>query len=90
MAVESEAEMRERLHAYAKSQGFAFNEDIDRLNLIMKGLYNNAVKHGAAYCPCRIRTGDSENDNRIICPCAFHKDEIKQQGFCHCRLFYDA
>jgi ferredoxin-thioredoxin reductase catalytic subunit len=87
---ESESEMRERLQAYADSQGFVLNSDIDRLSLVMKGLHNNAVKHGAPYCPCRIRTSDPEENNRIICPCAFHKDEIKQHGFCHCHLFYAA
>jgi len=86
--VESEAEIKERVQAYADSQGFVLNEDIDRLNIVLKGLHNNAVKHGAAYCPCRIRTNDDEANKKIICPCAFHKDEIKQQGFCHCHLFY--
>ena len=85
---ESEAEIRERIQAYADSQGFVLNPEIDRLNLVIKGLHNNTVKHGAAYCPCRIRTGNPENDDNIICPCAFHKDEIKQQGFCHCYLLY--
>ena len=24
---------------------------------------------------------------KIICPCVYHKDEIREQGHCHCLLF---
>ena len=86
--VESEAEIRERVQAYADSEGFVLNSNVEKVNRVLKGLHNNAVKHGAEYCPCRVRTGDPEKDKSIICPCAFHKDEIESQGFCHCHLFY--
>ncbi|MDR2854941.1 MAG: ferredoxin:thioredoxin reductase [Methanomicrobiales archaeon] len=81
-------EIKERVQAYADSQGFVLNPDIEKLNLVLKGLHRNVTKHGAEYCPCRIKTGDPEKDKDIICPCAFHKDEIAKQGFCHCHLFY--
>ena len=86
--MESEAEIRERLQAYAESQGFILNPDKERQDLVIKGLHNNAVKRGAEYCPCRVRTGDVEADKEIICPCIYHKDEIKEKGYCHCNLFY--
>ena len=45
-------------------------------------------KHGERYCPCRIRSGDTEKDRLIICPCAYHEDEIENEGHCHCNLFF--
>ena len=88
MERENITEIKERMRAYADSQGFVLNPNIEKLNLVLKGLHKNAVKHGAEYCPCRMRTGDPENDKSIVCPCVFHKDEIAKQGFCHCQLFY--
>jgi len=88
MEGEIDAKIKERVQAYADSEGFMLNQNIEKLNLVLKGLHRNAVKHGAEYCPCRVRTGDLEKDKDIICPCAFHKGEIESQGFCHCHLFY--
>jgi ferredoxin-thioredoxin reductase catalytic subunit len=88
--VESEAELRERIRRYAESHGFILNPKAERLDLVIKGLHTNTVKHGAEYCPCRIRTGDVEEDKKIICPCIYHKDEIEKEGSCHCKLLYAA
>ncbi|MGR3220281.1 MAG: ferredoxin-thioredoxin reductase catalytic domain-containing protein [Candidatus Anammoxibacter sp.] len=47
-------------------------------------------KYGFDYCPCRIVTGDKEKDDKIICPCVYHEEEIKRDGKCHCDLFVAA
>jgi ferredoxin-thioredoxin reductase catalytic subunit len=54
----------------------------------LRGLARNKVRVGAAYCPCRLRSGDPEKDRIIICPCIYHEKEIEEQGACHCRLFF--
>lgn len=81
----------EQLHAilerYAKSQGFQLNPDEKILDFIIQGLLQNEQKFGLRYCPCRAITGDPEQDRKIICPCVYHKDELKQMGHCHCGLF---
>jgi ferredoxin-thioredoxin reductase catalytic chain len=73
--------------SYAKSQGFRLNPDDSVVEMIIKGLLANQEKHGARYCPCRIVTGDKKEDAKIICPCVYHKDEIKEMGHCHCNLY---
>ena len=45
-------------------------------------------KFGQPYCPCRLRSGDEEKDRAIECPCVYHKDEVANQGSCHCRLYF--
>jgi ferredoxin-thioredoxin reductase catalytic subunit len=72
---------------YAKNSGFKLNPDKKLVLMIVKGLLDNQEKHGARYCPCRILTGDKAKDVKIICPCAYHRDEIKEMGHCHCGLF---
>jgi len=72
---------------YAKASGFRLNPDRKIVEMIVMGLLSNQEKYGARYCPCRIRTGKKEDDVKIICPCIYHKDEIKKMGHCHCGLF---
>ena len=72
---------------YAKLAGIKLNPNENIVKAICNGLMANEKKHGARYCPCRIITGKKEEDTKIICPCVYHKDEIKEMGHCHCNLF---
>lgn len=74
--------------AYAGKNGFALNPDKEILEIVIHGLSANRQKHGKQYCPCRMRTGDEEEDKKIICPCVSHKEEIERDGRCHCALFF--
>lgn len=67
---------------YAKENGLKLNPNRKIVESIVKSLMN---RHG--YCPCRIITEDKEENKKIICPCFYHKDEIKKDGHCHCNLF---
>lgn len=73
---------------YSSKSGYDVISDPEIYDTIVEGLVQNKLKHGFAYCPCRIVTGSKEEDIKIICPCAYHKEEIKQDGHCHCHLFY--
>jgi len=73
---------------YAEKNGFRLNPDKKALITIIKGLLNNEKKYGARYCPCRRITGNLEEDRPKICPCSYHKQEIDQNGHCHCGLFW--
>jgi ferredoxin-thioredoxin reductase catalytic subunit len=79
--------LRQVSKRYAKSQGFEINPDEKTVNLIIQGLLHNEAKFGYRYCPCRAVTGYKEQDRKIICPCIYHKDEIKSMGHCRCALF---
>jgi ferredoxin-thioredoxin reductase catalytic chain len=72
---------------YAKDQGFKLNPNEKVVEAIVKRILENREKLGHGYCPCRRVTGKVEDDLKIICPCAYHKDEIKMLGHCHCMLF---
>lgn len=83
----NEKKLLEYSKKYAKSQGLKLNPDKKIVNRIIKGLLFNEKKHGKRFCPCRVVTGIPEQDEKIICPCVFHKAEIKKQGHCLCKLF---
>jgi len=91
MTKEEEALFKEILSwvtEYAKEKGLALNIDDRQFNAVIRGLVRNRLKHGERYCPCRIRSGNPEKDRLIICPCAYHEDEIESEGHCHCNLFF--
>jgi ferredoxin-thioredoxin reductase catalytic chain len=79
--------IKEGCRKYAESQGFRLNPDDKVVEAIIKGLLRNEEKHGARYCPCRLVSGNKEEDKKNICPCVYHKDEIARDGHCHCNLF---
>jgi len=72
---------------HAKKNKFKLNPDKSHLNLILNGLLENEKKYGEVYCPCRVVTGNKAEDKKKICPCFWHKQEIKKFGHCLCRLF---
>ncbi len=78
---------RKELEDYAKSQGFKLNPNEKIVDFVIKGLQKNKKEKGEFYCPCRIVSGNKEEDMKIICPCVFHLAEIKEQGHCKCNLF---
>lgn len=83
-----EAEMLTWAKGYAQKHGWVLNKEEKQLGTVIRGLVRNKNKFGRPYCPCRLRSGDEEKDRAIECPCIYHKDEIADQGSCHCRLFF--
>lgn len=83
-----EKEMLKWAKGYAKKQGWILNSDEKQISTVIRGLVRNKKKYGRPYCPCRIRSGDEEKDTAIECPCVYHKDEVVQEGHCHCNLYF--
>ncbi len=80
-------QLSQKYKKYAEKNGFKLNPNKKMADGIIHGLFENEKKHGKKYCPCRRVTGNKEEDKKIICPCEYHKEEISEQGYCHCRLF---
>lgn len=80
-------ELIKRYDNYAKKNGFSLNPDKEVVKRIARGLLENEKKHGQRYCPCRRITGKKEVDEKSVCPCYYHRDEIKKDGRCFCGLF---
>ena len=72
---------------YATGQGFSLNSNERIVEAVVKGLLEREEKFGQRYCPCRRITNRAEEDQKIVCPCAFHLAEIEKDGQCLCRLF---
>lgn len=83
-----EEEILDWVRDYAREKGWRLNPEEKKLSVVIRGLARNQKKFGHRYCPCRLRSGDTEKDKSIICPCIFHEEEVRDQGSCHCNLYY--
>lgn len=73
---------------FAKDKEFKVADDVDFVKTLAQGELENMKNHGLKYCPCRITTGNEEQDLKLICPCNFFiQPTWKQQGECWCGLF---
>lgn len=88
MAKQGVREIIKYYQEYAEQNGFKLNPDKEAVERLVMGLLANEKKYGARYCPCRRVSGNVAEDKAKICPCAWHKKEIKEQGHCLCGLFF--
>jgi len=83
-------EFRAAIERFASGHEFRVNPDRARVDLLLKGIFENERKYGLKFCPCRVRTKDWDEDLRIVCPCNFTIHETYkgiQDGECWCGLF---
>ncbi|MCF6158497.1 MAG: ferredoxin:thioredoxin reductase [wastewater metagenome] len=84
---QEEIQIRGMLSDYIAQSPYKLHPDTRIVDRVVKGLVMRKIKHGHAYCPCRLVMGDPEKDKKIVCPCVYHMEEIERDGECHCNLF---
>ena len=76
--------------AFTEKNEFEVNPDKPRVEMLLDGVMANEENHGLKYCPCRLATGDFNEDLKLVCPCNFGIHETyrgKPDGECWCSLF---
>jgi len=79
--------MYEILRKAQEPKGYWFNKDKDRVLELMEALIRNRERYGYMACPCRLASGDAENDRDILCPCVYREEDVKKYGSCYCNLY---
>ena len=77
----------EQLKKVQEPKGYFFNSDMDRVMDLMEALLTNKERYGYMGCPCRLVSGDRENDRDIICPCVYREPDVAEYGSCYCNLY---
>ena len=77
----------EQLKKVQEPKGFYFNRDMERVMDLMQALLTNKERYGYMGCPCRLVSGDRDNDRDIICPCEYRAPDVAQYGSCYCNLY---
>jgi len=78
---------KERVEKIARGKGYILNPNEHWVTEVLTLMMSNFREHGKYICPCKQKfTPDPEND--VICPCPTLDNEVVEDGFCHCRLFF--
>ena len=77
----------EMMKKVQEPKGYYFNEDRERTFELLDALIQNKERYGYMGCPCRLLSGDRENDRDIICPCIYSAPDIAEFGSCYCKLY---
>lgn len=70
-----------------EAQGYYFSTDKERVFELLAALIANKNRYGYMACPCRLASGNKENDRDIICPCIYRKPDVEEYGSCYCNLY---
>ena len=77
----------QRLDKYAESGGYHLNPDTEFTKELVKSLLVNQERYGYWACPCRLATGDKQEDLDIICPCDYRDADLNEYNTCYCALY---
>jgi len=77
----------EKLKVDAESGGYHLNPDIEFTKDIVQGLITNHKRYGYPSCPCRLASGNKENDLDIVCPCDYRDADLNGYDTCYCGLY---
>jgi ferredoxin-thioredoxin reductase catalytic subunit/rubredoxin len=76
-----------RLDKEAEAAGYHLNPDLEHTKELVRGLLTNEKRYGYWACPCRLASGDKEDDLDIICPCDYRDQDIEEYDACYCGLY---
>ncbi len=62
---------------------YHLNPDREWTKGLVKGLLTNLERYGYQACPCRLASGDKQQDLDIICPCDYRDPDLQDYGACY-------
>jgi len=77
----------EMLKKAQEPKGYFFNNDRERVFDLLEALLKNKDRYGYMACPCRLASGEKEDDRDIICPCVYREPDVAEFGSCYCNLY---
>jgi ferredoxin-thioredoxin reductase catalytic chain len=87
VSVEEIDRLYERLKSEAESGGYQLNPDKAMTRELLNGLLVNEKRYGYPSCPCRLASGNKDDDLDIICPCDYRDPDLGDYNACYCSLY---
>ena len=72
-----------RLRRIGEGGGYHLNPDLDFTLQLIEGLVKNEARYGYQACPCRLASGEREDDLDIICPCDYRDADLEEYDQCY-------
>jgi ferredoxin-thioredoxin reductase catalytic chain len=79
--------LRRRLSEEAERSGYHLNPDREFTLGLARGLLVNESRYGYPSCPCRLASGNADEDRDIVCPCDYRDPDLADYGACYCALY---
>ena len=76
-----------RLDREAEAGGYHLNPDVGFTRGLVKSLIINERRYGYWACPCRLASGNKQDDLDIICPCDYRDPDLNDYDSCYCALY---
>ena len=73
----------EMLKKVREPKGYFFNPDRELVFDLLSSLPINKERYGYMACPCRLASGDKQEDLDIICPCDYRDPDLNDYGTCY-------
>ncbi len=79
--------LRRKLDEDAVQSGYHLNPDHEFTLGLARGLLVNESRYGYPSCPCRLASGNADEDRDIVCPCDYRDPDLEEYGACYCGLY---
>ena len=80
-------ELYHKLKKVQEPKGYYFSNNHEQVMELLEALLVNKARYGYMVCPCRLASGDRDNDQDIICPCDYREPDVAEFGSCYCNLY---
>jgi ferredoxin-thioredoxin reductase catalytic subunit len=77
----------EQLKKEAQAAGYSLTPDVSFAAELVRGLLENEARYGYRACPCRLASGERDDDRDIVCPCDYRDADLEDYGACYCALY---
>jgi ferredoxin-thioredoxin reductase catalytic subunit len=77
----------QKVKADVESSGYHLNPDIEFTLELLKSILINKKRYGYGACPCRLASGEMDEDMDLICPCDYRDPDLVDYGACYCALY---
>lgn len=77
----------DKLKNEAEAAGYRFTPDAAFAKELIRGLLANEARYGYRACPCRLASGNKDDDLDIVCPCDYRDTDLEAYGACYCALY---
>ena len=81
------SELYGKLKKIQEPKGYYFSNNHERVMELLDALLVNKERYGYMVCPCRLASGERDNDRDIICPCDYREPDVAEFGSCYCNLY---
>jgi ferredoxin-thioredoxin reductase catalytic subunit len=79
--------LHQKLSQEAEEGGYHLNPDAEFAKDLVESLITNEQRYGYWACPCRLASGEKDEDIDIICPCDYRDADLTEHDMCYCALY---